>query len=768
MSSSSNIDANYIANLVQSVLDRQVNIDPRSETLYKELSEGLKTVVSTIKDSNNISKKELGEIVKLGKDITKANLDVTFTRKFEAIIKTLKDDISIQIGNNQSVNADKLVRALENVISGALDQSVRATNRGSKDSLIKGTKDNKKVKELIKEIGGLKAAFDDSLVKLMSFMGALNKGNLKKNKSMLDGVVDALAKSKFVGGALTDLIKLQGIRFAMFMSQFGSVGRAIGGLGYIIMDALAPLGALIVLGTLMNTHLRGLLKLVRFLGKAKGISEGAKVGAKAATNVGAKAVSSAGAKAVSSAGAKTASKVGLKVGGKAIAGAGAIFDIFDAVDSWKQGRKGNAAVFGLTALGSVVGLIAATLGATFGAPLLVVSAAVSIIATLWKAFHKRDEDRVEKEKEQKSWWQNFCDWIKDHWPFGDKGGGNSFPGPPGSENKGPLSVVTDKMGSKEVGSMGLKVSEDGGIINLANFNQRQASKALQEYEKADATRFNRVFEWADSRHANLNSFRTDAVKFNEKGQKTGALVYKGASKDLDNLKEYLGLHTHLSPNKIKALMITSGKMTAGNGNLKSSHKKGGFRSHNNSYALGFDLGGGKSWTSADYKAYLSAVQEFYGSRGFKVVEEGDHFDIKPISNWRPAGAVKNLNEQKGKPKVTSTKHSMTFQDLINDSSIGGGDAAYMKYLKEKRHINSDWYEKMIDEKGKENLQRDYLRHRGVRYERGDNGEMHYYTYKSLAKGVAVKDKEVITDPTGTDAYGKIKFKMQSVVNGAGN
>ena len=115
--------------------------------------------------------------------------------------------------------------------------------------------------------------------------------------------------------------------------------------------------------------------------------------------------------------------------------------------------------------------------------------------------------------------------------------------------------------------------------------------------------------------------------------------------------------------------MTSGKLTGSN----TQHGVGGWKSHNNAYALGFDLAGGSSWSGSDYEKYLPYIKDWYAQKGYDVRLEkpgqgkstGWHYDIKPTKDIRPEGAEENIRDYERMQATKSMQEMMDINAIIS-------------------------------------------------------------------------------------------------------
>lgn len=669
----------YNEELARALFDQGAHIDAMSNALEQKLSDLIGTVI-TVSNRNNVSDKEVKAAINaLIKGLRTEGAKPS--SQYQESLKQLADYIKSIRKDQDKLDFDKFIKALSNHVASAIIQSEKAKARGSKDAYFKGdVAESNLLKVALPSLAKiLHVEADNLLLKFIGWATSENKRNNQQHKGMLEDLLEGLNKSKWVGGALRDTFRLVGLLGAQWLSQFGQLGKILGGAFYVSMELLGPhFVSWIIKG--MGKALLGLTRLVGIIASKVGwglinkLPMNGPLGNAIHTFYGGGTAAQKVA-AVRALAAPTAVVAAGTIGAVA-AGKGAI-------DSWKEGRKGNAAAFGAGALAfggaAIGGLIALITGAMspIVVPLLAIGATLTGLAAAWKAWGPGIQDTMKKWLDEKAQDSLFWNWIKEHWPFKGKdksggSGGSAGAGASGVANyenslgKGIDTKKEDKKGNyKSYGKM--KVStKDGSILNLNELSQDEASAALQAYEKDDPTGFGRLYEWVDSKHANLNSYQTDAVKKDEKGNKVAALGYKGATHDLDMLRKNLIEEKGMSPELANDLVYTSGKLTGSN----ELHGVGGWKSHNNPYALAFDLGSqtGK-WRHGDYLDAKDSLQTFYnekakkGGPGFEVVYENDpskgiysHYDVKLTKNVAPQGAADN--EEANKQKASSGGNSI--------------------------------------------------------------------------------------------------------------
>ena len=816
------ISTKYIDTLVEAVSDVNSSLVALSESHRNDISER-KAEIEELKNSFNkgdISSKQLIKgLVDISKEIRTIDYDVKNSAKFNKAESSLTSKLAKVLDGQKLDKAqlDKVITAISNLNTSAMAGS---------NPILKGSTDNKKLEEILKEIRKSTNKQDSTLDKIYNFMGVQPQEIKKGFRTFTEDLIMGLASSKFIGGALTDTFKLLGLIGGTYLNKICSFlfgdkfGKAVGAGIIALSQVIAPLLTTAIFAGFANILTKGALgkgisslfggafkggvfkNLASFFsfgpktmtsqmarqtlkagtvfkdaktGKLRKVVEGfAKAdGTKSMRTVAVKGAEKVAGKGVGKALGKTALKkipgIGLLAGlgfgaGRALQGdwTGAGLELLSGAASTIPGYGTAASLLldGAIAARDVgafkkMGKISIPKGASgVAGTALKFGSSIGMIGILYTLIKKHYAKQEKLQEENNGFWRNLISALKDSifgkllGLGGNNGGGGGSSIPEGAEKRKFGSGGADRRGAKNIN--GLEVAKDGSILNLHKFSQDQASQVLQAYEKADPTAFNRIYEWADAGHANFDSFKTDAVK-KVNGKTTGALMYKGASADLDALRKEL-IAKGMDPAKANALSFTSGKLTGSN----KSHGVGGWKSHNNQYGLAFDLGGGSAWTQADYDRYGSVVSDFYRNRAsqrFNISYEregqgkstGKHWDAKPIANYRPAGAVQNEKEAQEQQKVTAERHQLQAMQLVK--SLEGE-----KRFKEIAKANITKSPEELEAEYKKELLNKY----GVFAQKGKDGQEHWmYTDKST-----MQIKEF--DPTGNLDF--LKKTMTNVTN----
>lgn len=278
MSKSSN-NSNSLDSYIdqQKALDHYVSLledfNLRIATLSKTLEDTITNVAKRenyIKDVNNMTKVEIREYFStikktlhdMGIDLTKEATKMLKDAEKSAITSAQRTGkMSFEGLNNKTIN-ETLVRLFTIAESGAL--------KGKDSVTIKNFTDNKTALALLKEINtklGKQDALESFGYKLKTFFGDHFK-ETKKNLALFGkDLIEGLAANKFIGGALSDTIKLIGLIGGTFLKEhFGKLGAVMGAGFVALTQVLSTLLPTILLTGIANILTGG--KLFGLLGKA--------------------------------------------------------------------------------------------------------------------------------------------------------------------------------------------------------------------------------------------------------------------------------------------------------------------------------------------------------------------------------------------------------------------------------------------------------------------------------------------------------------------
>ena len=758
---SNNDDINmvFVERLVNAIGDLTQRIEEINTSLFQGdfFDKAMSKHMATYKSSNMTS----ADMEKFGKALAKdlenylkVNYNVGMTQRGRSTVDTYFKEASAKYsGKDPSPFMDQMKTSIKNLYSSMTFESMRGAERGEKKSklYLTNTLDNERLKDTYKEFAKkLGVKLDETQDKFMNFFKDEEKKKEKKMRGFIDELIEGLSRSRWIGGALHDTFRLIGFLGASWLSHFGKLGKTLGAAFYVAMDMFGP--------TFAKLLLKGIGKLLMSLptilgafgwGRAAGVTAGV-LGAQWAYG---EAQDSAKKGKKGNAFAFKAGGTGMAIGGATLGVAGAAS--LGATTATAAGATGLAGA--LTAIATAI--------TPWGAAILAIGGAVAGLSFLWKKYHKDssdqrrkslDEAKKSRENAEKYYgnsrkfmeksfnfmdlWEPIAkvintikDWLGEHFGF------------------------LNKLGKVFVQFGRMKVSKrDGAILNLSELSQREASTALQAYEN-DPTYgkfFRNVFEWVPGNKASFGSHTTDAVKM-VNGKVVGALSKKGTSREIDDLRALL-IRGGMSSRKAAEFVQTSGKLTGSN----TQHMVGGQISHNNSYGLAIDLAGGGSWTARDYYNNYDAIKKYYAARGFKVNLEkpgqgkstGFHYDIKPMSNFRPAGAQKNMsvyNNAQGSAKATQTSIQLKSAEV----ALKGVDAeAYKK-------ASSSLAAKLGNNETRLAIYKEELKKRGITEEKiGSTGETAYSRVNKSTKG----REFAFSDPSGNITWLKTEFAVQHI------
>lgn len=729
MSKSSNngISTDYMDKLVENYADLGMEIRELSSvlsqnaTILKESTSAFKKFEAskkTEKDALTLAK----NLIKTRYDVGKIDLGVETTKisnlaaeKFaQKLAPILQKTLASPNGKNYSSRAMTII---DNFYTSGVFQSMRDEQRGAKSNQLffRNTLDNEKLSRMYNDFANkMGVKIDNFQYKLLTFFKGAGQSFKKTVVGLGKDLLDGLEKSKWVGGALRDTFRLVGLLGAQWMSRFGQLGRIMGGAFYVAMELAGP--------AMVNLLLRGLGKLLPLILGGMGRVGGA---------------------------------LGWgNLAGLAIGGAGAVMAYNAARDSERKGLGENANAyrvggtvmgagalsFGGAAVASGVGVVASGLGASgvattaagiagalgpIGIALVAIGGVVAGIAHLYKRHYEKEMEHFYGTKEYyEKVLSDMAELTDEQKAMTGLQGTMAGPGSAGYASSDQGEYVT-------YGKM--KVSKrDKSILNLHELSQKEASAAIQAYEAADPEGFNSLYEWVDSKHADLASFETDAVKFDHNGNKIAALGKKGQSREIDEFRKYLtkylrgqGYEYGEASRIAGTYMMSSGKATGSNKYHTPGSEGSRYKTHFDQYGRTIDIIGEGMNTFGG-----KALAAFYstGTRGYKVnVEQegegkstGVHAHINPAKNVMSMAA--QLNAEKY-DKAMEKQRAIAAQNTIGVGNI-------LKEVDKKAYEYVTSGTPVLTEQGRKNREEVYareLKKRGITLDTVDSTDVQAYS-----------------------------------------
>lgn len=598
---------------------------------------------------NELSKKDINKSF----DIVLAMLRNIYGNSSELTnaMKMAKDEVKA-LANKQAVSDKLMTNMLTGVVDRILHASEQAAQKGEKGALNVSSPKDKAMADKLGQVfqTELQKTADSIFDKFSSFFRDQENEKKTKTKHFVDDLIDGLGKSKFIGGAFTDLIRLVTLFAASWLKDKGPLGKALAvglvALGPIIATAIVNalgklagnlvMGVVTKIGSVIGNTLTSVL--TKIIGQA-----GGGVAGNLLTNLLGKGATSAGASRVAGFAlgrAVTGTATNAIASGLAVGGADAVVGL---------GTAGATAVGTTTAAtgGGVLALLGPILAIVAG--VAAIGTAVYLIVKNWESIKKWFSETKDKLSELgKTWIDGLNDWLDDH-PIIEKalGGAAAIVGGPAGYRayKDMRGTPSSKVAYK---SDKLEISKDGSVLNLDSLSQKEAAVQMERYREEHPQEFDNLYEITGSKYAHMVDFQNDLkMRDLKNGGQEGAVLYKGASQDLDNLRDRL-IKQGMSQDKVNALLFTSGMST-----LNSPHKKGKWKSHSNQYGFGFDLAG-TGWSSKDYETAIPVIKDFYKDKGLEAKFEAisgftdpskdmrnAHIDVKPIQNMMAEGAKEN-------------------------------------------------------------------------------------------------------------------------------
>ena len=681
----------------------------------KDFAEDLRELVKDMAENYyKLTEKEIHKIVQvmLRTDQQKFGSNGALTRAYkefeEGLVKlskkvTITGDLLGNLGTGWK--ADKITKSKRAEETGVGEVTHSTTSKEYKAS----AQAQKEYKELA---GVLQRPMDSVMSKLLSFLRDKEGRDKVTLRHLGEDVVEGLAKSKFIGGAFMDLVKMISFFVGGFLKQFGPIGKALAVgvvalapvLGTILVNLFTRmltklLWAVVVKGSfnLMGNLLKGLLNPANW---ARAFSFLRGVGGAVGGNLG------RGALALG----RLAGPAALVTGGVAAVGLG--------IDSLrKDGGREKTAGGLLTAggLGLIVAGIGLAVGAAFApvtAIIAGIAAGIGLIVKFWPKivdWLKAFDEKFNIITNTKNLLGSFWDWFRNL----------KLPWLNGKDHQGSQTVVTPGVLQKAVNVMGGKTStgtsaellkdvqkgggdrhldptkfteedwkradtleavygEMGEIINLGQMSQKRASEVIAAdiAQKGDKS----YYELVGNDIADWSQFRTDA----RAADGTGVYMARGFS---NQFRAFLDA-AQKAGYDTSGIKITSGIGTLGGRDQMSSHTySDSMYGHFGSNATTFDISKLINRQTGQVMTEKEAKELGFG--GMYYYSEGDH-DHWSFGQWqsqldRKKAKTSSWSEWK-KGFIESTEANLKLRKEELEKTEKDADADGTRTDEEKKRI----------------------------------------------------------------------------------
>lgn len=262
---------NYFA---RSLADFGKTVETMSNTLENSLKGVLEREVP-IKNAERMSTTEVNKFWAKIEEVLK-ELGIELGKEGKKFIKHFKDISVSQAKSEQGLSVNNLQNKVSNVaIPQLFIKQMKGLAKGDNDSFIKNFSDNKLAKTIANEtveklkIGNEFNTFD---YKIRAFFGTHFAENKKNLQAFGKNLIEGLAASKFVGGAITDGIKLLGLLGNNWLSDKGPVGQILGKILVVLTQATASILSSSFLSSLLGAAIGGRISGVIGKGFTKGFT----------------------------------------------------------------------------------------------------------------------------------------------------------------------------------------------------------------------------------------------------------------------------------------------------------------------------------------------------------------------------------------------------------------------------------------------------------------------------------------------------------------
>lgn len=620
-------------------------------------------VEKSVKDVSKMTEEEIKKAVK--------QLENLFTSIFGRSSNAHKffDQFALQMlqVSKQMSMSTTLFSNLSTSAGSLLMQLSKAGNLGFYNLDKKGIDKNLPAQQimaaLLPEVG---KKFDSVADKLIAFFGEDRKNYKTKSRQFIEDLVEGLGRSKFVGGAITDLIRLATLFAASWLKNFGPLGKALAvglvALGPIIGAKIADIllkGLTTGLGNILKSSVLGLGALLRatilsvtnknLLGLAM---QGKTLGGSVVNGI---------------------SRGNLALGSFLAAGAvGAM-----AVDTFKQegGRNKTAGValgagslaLGASGLAALIGGAFATAVLPIALPVAAIATGIGLIVKFWPQITEWFGKILEKlgliaNKDKDKTFKSggitpFENLNRDY--AGEKGAS--------LKSKTPWNTLGEKdlAAWEKADKQSAVVNEVGAITDFGQMTQQQAGREMERLRKENPIAWNNLYEYIPFEGVNgkvygkKSDFGTDLISPDGKG----FYMAKGSMERMDRANEELRKMGYSG-----SMQFTGGIATAGNiETLQASPHRLTGKGHDSPYGAKFDIGQSSINTiinAQGRRASASIIDKAIraGWENADISPEGDHRDV----TWIPAWVRTHVREEKSQ-KAEASKKSIAIEENKNTS-----------------------------------------------------------------------------------------------------
>lgn len=294
-SNDSGINSQFIQDTMDTISNLSMNIKATSDEYAKTLETHMdkyRALAKSLMEGSISTEKFAKEIIKVQKEINEFDLNLKRSgTKTTHLYNKMAEELTATIYKLQmlgkKIDEDVLQRiniASSNVYSKALMQS-----RGSDNPVFKNT-DNDQLKDINKELDRVLSRNMTGLQRWwVSWANGYTVENDKKNKGLVNALIDGLAANKFVGGAAKDTVRLLGLLAGSWIKSHvkGPLGSILAGGAYIISEIAATVVPLVI-GMMARGAIQGLMQGWVMGAMGKGAAGGAaQLGATALLGTGA-------------------------------------------------------------------------------------------------------------------------------------------------------------------------------------------------------------------------------------------------------------------------------------------------------------------------------------------------------------------------------------------------------------------------------------------------------------------------------------------------
>ena len=249
MANGDTFDSTGLNQIFQALLD-QANARGGETLAQNAVTDDIvKAIRDVVKDTGKITEKEVDKITKnlLGELRMMFGGNSALTNYVKIMTQLLKDMATSKKGLNETEMANRIIASLSNMFLASRDAKRSGTGQVYLDYESKTAKGSIGAQVLTQTfLRDKMTKIDLTIEKVLDFLNVNKNEEKTKRRQFAEDLVEGLSKSKFIGGAFQDLLRLGALFAGTFLKDKGPIGKALA----VALIAGAPIIASAIAGAL--------------------------------------------------------------------------------------------------------------------------------------------------------------------------------------------------------------------------------------------------------------------------------------------------------------------------------------------------------------------------------------------------------------------------------------------------------------------------------------------------------------------------------------